>query len=267
MGKPILGITGVDGFIGTQLKNYLDKKGVITKSFYEGGNLKSFLKDVDILIHLAGRAQPPQEAIYEANVNFTNDLLKASSNFDIKKIIYLSTVAVYGNNNNPKDTYGKTKLQAENLIKKWGKKTNKTVQILRPFNVYGPGNKKGLVYEFYKSIKKDGTVTIYGDGSIKRDLLYINDLVKVLYLAIEKDQNFEIDVVNGKQYSLLEIINILKKMMKEDIKIIFEDEDPNKPKNIKINLTIAKKTLNWWADTSFEKGLRKTITWYETNLK
>lgn len=265
MDGPMLGITGADGFIGSHLVDFLKKREIPHKPFFEGGSLKSFLQDVDILTHLAGRALPPDEMLYQSNVDFTRNLMDAAFEFPIKKVIYLSTVAVYGNGGNPKDVYSKTKLQAEKIIKSWGKRTGGKAVILRPFNVYGPRNKKGLIYQFYKSIKDTGFVTIYGDGSMKRDFLYIDDLVKVLIKAIDINQSLEADVVSGKQFSLLEVVEMFKKIMREDIDVVYKNEDPEKPKNIEVNFQNAKKILNWQAETEFERGLEKTLAWYKKN--
>lgn len=255
----VAGITGADGFIGSHLTKKLDSLGVHYKIFVEGGDLDEFIKDIDLVLHMAGRAIPPDSEIKKSNIEFTKELLDHLKNSKVKRIIYLSTVAVYTNKGNPKDIYGASKLKAEKLIKSWGKNEGVTTQILRPFSVYGPGNKKGLIYEFIKSINTKNEVTIYGDGKIKRDLLFVDDLVDAILKSLNYQKSFEADIVYGRQYSLLEIVKIFEKILNKKIKIKFMPQDTSKPTNIKTSPKKANNILSWVPKVTLEDGLRKSL--------
>ena len=266
MGELQIGVTGADGFIGSHFISRLKKNKISHKVFIEGGDLDKFLKDVYVLVHLAGRVLPPEKLLFASNVEFTKDLLNRSLSCDIKKIIFLSTFAVHANNDSPTDIYAQTKLQAEKLVKNWGEKHAKKTIILRPFNVYGPKNKKGLVCQFYVSIKDKGIVNIFGDGSVKRDLLFVDDLVTAIYKALDVSENIDLDLLYGTELSILEVVDTFKKIMDREFDVVYKDEDLDKVKNIKHDSYQSENLLNWEARTTFEEGLKKTVSWYEKNL-
>lgn len=297
MQKQIIGVTGATGFIGRNLvrglldnANHKVKALVLEKepnlpaqvdlvkgNLVNGRGLDKFLQDVDILIHLAARVLPPEEKMFSDNVVATHNLVTEAAKFPLKHIIYNSTAAVYGGGNNkiykesdpciPDTEYGMTKYLSEELVRYWSKVTKGKVTILRPFNVYGPGNFKGVVHSFYKSIKESSSVVIYGDGKQERDFLYVDDMVSAIINAVRKKQAGTFNVVSGKTHTILEVFEEIQKILDKKIKVNFKSADKKKVSKIQQNPSFAKKELGWEAKTGLKEGIKKTIFWYEDNIK
>ena len=298
----VIGITGGSGFVGMHLidkflaNNYQVKVLALEANpnfpkevkFIKGDlvkkeNISIFLKDVDILIHLAARIIPPDDVMMKNNVLATFNLVTAALNHPIKQIIFTSSVAVYGKQSLPfhgKDkkskfketdecfpntTYGLSKYLSEKIILYWSSNTGNPVTIFRPFNIYGPGNYKGIIYSFISGIKDKGNVVIYGDGKQERDFMYVGDFVEAVVRAIDMKKKGIFNLGFYKKYSILEVFKTFKKIMKNDVKVTFNKTEQGKVFNINQDLSLAKKVLGWKAKVNLEQGLKKTIEWYEKN--
>lgn len=290
----IVGITGGSGFVGMHLVNKLLANNYKVKVlaletnkdfpnevvFIKGDlvkkeNIAEFLQDVDILIHLAARIMPPDEKMIEDNVLSTYNLISEALLYPIKQIIFTSSVAVYGKDKqgkfkesdtcNPNTPYGLSKYLSEKVILYWSGVTNNPVTIFRPFNIYGPGNYKGVIYSFYSDMKNKNEAIIYGDGKQERDFMYVGDFVDAVMKAIKMKKEGIFNLGYYKKYSILEVFETLKKIMKKDVKVIFNTNEVGKVYNINQDLISVKKELGWEAKIKLEAGLEKTIEWYETN--
>lgn len=289
----IIGVTGSSGFIGRHTVSRLERKRYnvkvlvrkadnFSKSVEEirgdlttGEGLDEFLNNVDILLHLAARQLSPEGEMFRDNVEATANLINAAFHHNLSQVIYLSTVVVYGEGGKkpfkeidgprPSNTYGLTKYLGESLVKYWGTKTGKPATILRPFNIYGPGNQKGIIHSFYKVFKETGFVTIYGDGKQKRDFLYVDDLVCAILTSIEKRADGTFNLGAGKSVSLLELIELFGRAVGEKPRVEFQNAELGKVKQLGYSVEKARQELNWTATISLEDGLKKTVQWYQQN--
>lgn len=290
----VVGITGGSGFIGMHLvkkllandykvkvlalennPNFPNEVEFISGDLVKKENIGNFLKNVDILIHLAARIIPPDDIMIENNVLSTFNLVSEALNYPLKQIIFSSSVAVYGKDKSgkfketdecfPNTTYGLSKYLAEKIILYWGTVTGNPTTIFRPFNIYGPGNFKGIIYSFYSDIKNSNKVIIYGDGKQERDFMYVGDFVEAVYKAIKTKQQGIFNLGNPNKYSILDIYKLFRKIMNKDIRVEFNTNEEGKVFNINQNLSYAKKKLKWEAKTSIEEGLKKTLDWYDRN--
>ena len=287
-----IGITGATGFMGRHLIDRLLKDGYSVKvlviekepklpkrvdfvrgDLVTGAGIPKFLDGVDVLIHLAGRNLPPEEAMVPDNVIATHNLIQEALKHPIKQIIFTSSVAVYGKDKRtkfketdepvPNTEYGLTKYLAEKIILYWSSVTGNSATIFRPFNVYGPGNNKGIIFHFYSDIKKTGGVLVYGDGKQERDYLYIDDIIEAFAKALKTKKSGIFNLGSPKKYSVLDVASTFKKIMDKDLQITFNPKEQGKVFNINQDLSLAKRELKWEAKTSFENGLKKTVEWYE----
>lgn len=149
--------------------------------------------------------------VYDINVNMTLNLLRACTRHHINNFIYISSVAVYGEPaqlpikeeslTKPTSTYEATKLQAEQHVKDFRTKHGLNSTILRLFNVYGldQGNNPyaNVITKFANRIKSDKPPVIYGASSQTRDFIHINDAVKGITLALEKDAKGTFNIGTG----------------------------------------------------------------------
>lgn len=304
MEKKIL-ITGACGFIGLNLSKFLLKKKfknlLLLDNFSTSDNktLQQFKKykinffnidlrnkfklkkifsewKIDTIIHLAGYTDAIQSNRFkkrykENNIDTTKNLLALSKDFNVKKIIFASTAAVYGDQKNnqpikensnlkPVNYYGKTKLICEDLIKKnFQLKNQKNYIILRFFNVVGRNfsdykknfskNLFNILYEKFQTNKK---FFIFGknlktkDGTPVRDFVYVDDLVEVIYKTIIlKRKSYILNVGYNVGFTVLEVYKSFAKVFKKKIPLIFLS-----PRKIDPKVSVAcnkklKKNLRW----------------------
>lgn len=287
----VIGITGATGFVGKKLVSRflssgnkvrvlgIEKKSPFGKevSFIRGDlttgeGIDTFLKGVESLVHLAARNLPPDSEMMKDNLLATHNLVTKALKFPIKHVFFTSSVAVYGNNRGkkskesdpvfPNTEYGLTKYLAERVVQYWRTVTGNPVTIVRPFNMYGPGNYKGIIYEFLKAIKDNGKLEIYGSGRQSRDFLYIDDAVEVMSRLVLKKKDGVFNIGSGKTYSVLDVVKTFEKVMGKKIKKSFSPADGAKVFNINYSLSKIQKDLNWKAKVNFEEGISQTLHWY-----
>lgn len=276
-------ITGASGFIGSNLvplllkKHYqitvLDQRGasypksvkVVHGNLLTGEGLDEFLEGSDILIHLAGQVLPGVTTMEEGNTKTTRNLVLKAEQYKVKKIIFASSVAVYGNSKtkifketdkcNPDTDYGLSKFKAEKIVEKWGKKKGSQYAILRFFSLYGYGNKKGLIYNLCTDFINTGSVIINGDGTQERDLVWVDDAVDTITLACETDFKGTYNIGTGINYSLLELISILEKVSGKKCNIIFKKKDNNKVGSIFYSSKKISKETGWKPQMTAVEGV------------
>ena len=209
-------IVGGSGFIGSSLANLLnkndfiiiDKKSPVNKDHvFLNIDIRNFdqlnknLKGFDVVIHLAAEHADnvnPKSLYYDVNVEGTKNILRAMENNGIKKLIFTSTVAVYGLNKiypdedhklDPFNDYSKSKAMAEEQIIKWSKNGNQSI-IVRPCVVYGPGN-RGNIYNLFRQINS-GKFIMIGNGNQIKSITYVENIAQFLFKLIHyKSDNFE----------------------------------------------------------------------------
>ena len=243
MKKKIL-ITGVNGFIGFSLFEYLSKiknfevYGIGTNKKYKRKKIlnirytkittKSLLalkKVPDLIIHCAGSGSvgssySNKSNDYLENFRTTQDTLEyCRMKCSIKKLIFISSAAIYGNFVNlkkikPLSPYGRNKLLAENLCIKYHKKYELDLAVLRLFSVYGDGLKKQLIWEACKKLRNNNLI-FYGDGEESRSWINIKDVIRAIICVIKDKKPFLItDIAPKKQVKVKDILSIVSKNFK-----------------------------------------------------
>ncbi len=261
-------ITGVAGFIGSHIAEELLKAGetvIGVDNFYSGKieNIE-FLKglgdfkflELDIrdfekmekffeiekpthIFHLAAVASVQksiEEPLFtnEVNIVGTLNLLELSKRFEVRRLVFSSSAAVYGDEPTlPKDEnspispispYGFEKLMGENYMKIYNSLYGLETVSLRYFNVYGerqdPSSEySGVISIFEDKISKGEAPNIYGDGTQFRDFIYVKDIVKINLLAMSKPKAVgEIfSCGTGETTTILELFETVKEKYKIDI--------------------------------------------------
>lgn len=281
-------VTGVSGFIGKHLlKSLIDQYGtskilaLTSESIVECNYLLhdnySFEKDyftknnyesIETIIHVgAFTPKNGKEAnkIQLSNSNIQNTEKLITANFpNLKKIIYLSTLDVYDNDNiiseesfeKPVSLYGFSKLYCEKMIEKYGEEKKIKTQILRIGHVYGPGEEKyqKIIPISIKNILNNKKISIYGDGSELRAFIYIKDVITAIINSIELE--LEIGVVNIVSENSISIKDLVEKILKlSDIPVAVDHiVSTVESRNLKFNNEKLKKYL-LKKETSLDDGL------------
>ncbi len=286
-----IAVTGASGFLGKKLvkallakEKYFLKISIHNKLFpirsdylkkcygdlLNSKNLENFTKKTDIIIHLAGTFYPPSSNQLKLNLCGTINLLGSlKKNGCLKKIIFASSGAVYGNSRKnkaftekdsllPLTFYGLSKLLAEEKIERESKKNNFNYSILRFSSIYGPEHNKGVIFNFINSLKRKNKIIIYGDGKQTRDFLYVDDAVKAILGTIEtKKTGSEIFNISGKRaYSLNQVIKVIEEILGHRIKVEYRSPEEHVTRHTKLDCRKARKILSWQPEVSLEKGLR-----------
>ena len=195
-------ITGSTGFVGQNLLNYLREYCYIkTLSRAELNDVSvADLKEIDTVIHLAGKAHDLRKAsnpeeYYHVNFELTKKLYDAFLQSDAKKFIFISSVkaaadsvsgVLYENaKTNPQTDYGKSKLMAEEYLGGQFLPGSKACYILRPCMIHGPGNKGNLIL-LYKFVKKGIPYPLAGFDN-RRSFLSVENLCFVINELIARD--------------------------------------------------------------------------------
>ncbi|KKQ91839.1 MAG: NAD-dependent epimerase/dehydratase [Candidatus Woesebacteria bacterium GW2011_GWB1_39_10] len=225
-------ITGSKGFVGTNLSRLLSKKNEVIEYDIKNGRdifdtklLNSNLKNVEVVIHLAAYVsgneswEKPLDYFMNNGIG-TFKVIEAAIKNKVKRIIIFSSAAVYGK---PLTPYGASKVFAEAISNSY-KDRIETI-VLRPFNIYGKGQNPAYgyaIHNFYKGIKNDGEIEIYGDGNQTRDFVYIDDVVKIVEIMLTARVPAQpVDVGTGKEVKILNLAEYIGKVADKPYKIKF----------------------------------------------
>lgn len=270
------------------LKNLNNKKITFIKGSIQDKNLlDKIMKSVDFVIHLAAIASVSESIknpilTHDVNVSGTLNVFISALENNIKKVVYASSAAVYGNNQNvplveedlsdPVSPYGLHKSINEKYAKLLNK-NNKTKFIgLRYFNVYGPrqslsGGYPAVIPNFCINILNNKTISVFGDGKQDRDFIYVKDLAKINVLCLEKNKikNSILNVGTGKKTNINKLISIIENKTKIKAKI---KKLPPRLADIKKSFADIKKLNSEFSpsNTDFSVGIAETLEYYK-NLK
>lgn len=285
-------ITGHTGLVGANLYNALrDKYEVAGISRRDGFNLLDKQKTADfiagwkpdVIYCLSANASESRGQISpidmtERNINIFLNVLTPSINAGVKRFIYTSSVAVYGEADvpyaeddicKPKDVYGVNKLACEQILKILSKVHNFDYTIFRPHNIYGPHQDmsspyKNVVALFMRNVMENKESVIYGEGKMRRAFSYVDDVVDVLVEAM--GHTFKNQTVNLGSSIEYGIADILEKIEKIAGKLARVKHKPARQQEI-YNFLASHKKLNVlypYHETPIEEGLKKT--WDYINL-
>lgn len=295
-------VTGGTGFIGEHLVNALlveganvsifskKKKTTPDIEFFEGdvrklSDVNSAMQDKDIIIHLA--CSPAELSVehlildFEVNALGTLNALNAAKENNVERFVYTSSAEVYGvseyipidekHPTKPINPYGASKLAAEiytnTFFRTYGMKTN----VLRFFNVYGPGlfprRTADVVTLFVKRVLSGKPPILKGDLENARDFVYIEDVVKSIILSLKKDSAVgeTINIGSGKATTINELATLVILLVgKKNITPVHKE---GQSFSICADITKARKILNYTPSISMKGGVEKTLTWGKHKMK
>ena len=255
--------------------SFLIQKGIkfIKGDVLDFQKLVESSKNFELVIHLAAKSDVAESIIYpqdtiNVNVNGTINVLKCCVQNKIKKIIFASSAAVYGNcdkliteksKTEPLSPYGKSKLDAEEQIRKFAKDGLIAIS-LRIFNVYGKGQNvqyAGVISKFLKNISDYKPFVIYGDGNQTRDFVSVYDVVDAFECAILSDHTNTYNIASGKSISINELSEMISLVSGKKIGIIHKEQKKGDIKYSVVDVSLAKKDLGFSAKKSLRDELSK----------
>tara|TARA_B110000971_G_scaffold215879_1_gene250054 strand:+ start:4156 stop:5028 length:873 start_codon:yes stop_codon:yes gene_type:complete len=269
------------GFIAGELGIFL-KKNFSTKVFarkeIDFSKTNSILKfkkycNINSLIFIsAARAPVKNKKMFDYNIRIMKNILKCIRVTNYKKIIYLSSDAVYSDTlkkineaskTNPSSLHGKMHLDREIMLQKVIKDNNKLL-ILRPTLVYGPSDPHNGYgpNKFIRAAKFLNEISLFGKGEEKRDHIYIGDLVKLISQLLELDASGIFNICTGKVVSFKKIMVSVQKAINKNIYINYIPRIGPLPHlgYRSFNINKIRKTLNKFNFVNLEKKFIKKIS-------
>jgi UDP-glucuronate 4-epimerase len=286
LGHTVFGLDNFDSFYDPKIKRknialFKDNPNFILLE----GDIRdfSFLEKVfnqhpvDRMIHLAARAgvrpsiQDP--LLYEeVNLKGTLNLLEISRLHSIKQFIFASSSSVYGGNikipfsesdpvDSPVSPYAATKKAGELFCYNYHHLYKIPMTCLRFFTVYGPRQRPEMaIHCFARSIRDEKPLPLFGDGTIRRDFTYIEDIIDGITLAIEKPFDYEIfNLGESETHPVNEVIQLLSKYIGKPAKINYLPPQPGDMLVTYADISKARQKLGYAPQTSLEQGLLKFV--------
>lgn len=267
------------------LKNPSHENLTIIKNNLNDVNLDEILIDTDYIFHLAAMASVPLSVndpikCNDNNVNSTIKLLTAAKNQNVKKVIFSSSSAVYGNNTNtplkeselmtPTSPYAASKATCELYLQAFKESYGLKSIALRYFNVFGPKQDKNSQYaavipNFIDAILNNKNPIIYGDGQQTRDFIFVKDVAKANISAAKSNYTQPVNIATGKKLTINRLYEIIANSLDSDLKPTYVDKRKGDITHSIANIDKMSK-INFKSDYSnFEKQINKTIQWFKEN--
>jgi len=290
-------VTGAAGFIGRALVAALRQRGVpVTAvdreppdpSWDEGvhvvtGDLadqevciSAFETRPTAVVHLAAltsvlRSVDAPMQTFAQNVTITQVLLELSRGSGVDRFVLASTNAVVGNVGTstitadlplrPLTPYGATKAACEMLLSAYSGSYGLATAALRFTNVYGPGmsHKDSFVPRMMRAALKDEGVRIHGDGRQRRDLVYIDDVVAGILLALDKGYDGRAIIGSGRSVSVLEMVETVRGVTGRPVPAEHIEAPAGEMPAVVVDIT---NDLGYEPTVSLEDGLARTWQYF-----
>ncbi len=303
-------VTGGKGFIGQHLLSRLSQKNydvtvidhsnapapldtsnvrVVTdsvKGAVSSGtvNISSF----DCIFHHAGNSSVQKSvadplADLQSSVEQTIHLLQAMRETNCKALlIFPSSAAVYGEPSRmpiqegdptvPVSPYGVSKLAAERYIDVFSRLYSLRSVSLRPFSVYGPGQRKQVVYDIIRKLTASPElIEVLGDGNQQRDFIYVDDLIDLMLLCsdlnLEPGESEVFNAATGSSTTILKLVMTIAEEMQLSPKLAFSGRSRlGDPHAWTVDITKAK-NVGFSPTVSLALGIRRVLAWFKEEFE
>ena len=168
----------------------------------------------------------------------------------------------------PRGVYDEAKRYAEALTMAYRRTHGVDTAILRIFNTHGPRmrpNDGRAIPAFTSQALTGRPITVAGDGSQTRSIIYVDDLVEGIMRLLRSDLAGPVNIGNPHEVSVLHLAETIKRLVGSDSPIEFIERPVDDPSIRQPDITLAKRELGWEPVVDFEDGLKRTIEWFRTH--
>ncbi|MFC2287307.1 MAG: NAD-dependent epimerase/dehydratase family protein [Selenomonas sp.] len=300
-------VTGGAGFIGSHLVRHLLAKGEnvtaldnLSTGLAENLPPEAKLVEMDILdeelpkvvaagafdaiVHLAAQTMVDtsiKNPLLDTRENLlgTVQVLEAARAANVKRVIFASTAAAYGDvkeddlpvreaqPTEPMSFYGLSKLSVEKYLEMYRKIYGMEYVVLRFANVYGErqgdGGEGGVISIFAKAVAEGRDITIYGDGEQTRDFVYAGDIAEGIWAALRTEEvNAAYNLSTQTETSLRELVSLLAEIRGREIVPKYGAEREGDIYKSMLSNSRARRGLDWQPATTLAEGLRRTYEYF-----
>ena len=214
-------------------------------------------------------------------MNGTLQVLVATKECGVKKVVYASSSSVYGDTPtlpkvegmtpNPKSPYAVSKLAAEYYCRVFSEVYEIKTVALRYFNVFGPrqdpeSQYAAVIPRFITRTLPGKPPVIYGDGTQTRVFTYVKDIVQANVKAMERDAQGVFNVAYNQRISLLSLVDIIAEETGMKVNPVFEPPRPGDIHDSQADITAARNAFGYAPEYTVRSGLKETIAWYMDRL-
>jgi UDP-glucose 4-epimerase len=246
--------------------------------------IREVVRDVDAVIHQAALVSVPESikdpiATNDVNVNGTLNLLRASLDSNVKRFVYASSCAVYGDARSlpvkevslsrPTSPYGVSKLAAENYVRVFYEAFGLETVCLRYFNVYGSrqtySDYSGVITQFINRLTNNLQLAIFGDGEQTRDFVHVQDVVEANILALKNREGAEepLNIGTGVATTINQLASVLLEITnKTHLKLMHSKPRKGDIKHSVADISKAGKTLYYSPKVALKEGLKELMKSY-----
>lgn len=276
------------GWLDTLAKEKLDQIEVFTGDIRDPNGVRTALKGVDAVFHLAALIAIPfsyhsPDSYVDTNIKGTLNVLQAARDLDLQRVLVTSTSEVYGtaqyvpiDEHHPfqgQSPYSATKIGADRLAESFYRSFELPVSIVRPFNTYGPRQSARAVIPTIITQLLAGKEEIkLGSLTPTRDFNYVKDTAAGFIAIAESDQTIgeEINIATQQEISIGDLANEIISQINPKAKIICE-EQRLRPEKSEVNRLLGsnekiKALTEWKQQYTFAQGIRETITWLREHM-
>lgn len=298
-------VTGGAGFIGSHIVDALCQRGddVVVVDLLTGGRQENlsrhavlYREDItsqaldcifererpEAVIHQAAQIdvrRSVDDPVGDAHTNILGSirLLEACRRFRVRKIVYASSAAAYGDpltvpvkEDHPAlatSPYGLSKYLTEHYLRLYRDLYGIEYTVLRYANVYGPRQdplgEGGVIAVFAHRIARGLGVSIYGDGRQTRDFVYVDDVVRANICALTNplSDGATINVSHGREMSINELVGVFSELVGRSIDVTYEPERPGEVSRSSLCNQRAWDILGWKPTVDIRSGLRRVLDW------
>jgi len=241
------------------------------------------LEGASVILHHAAISSVPlsfqdQATTHDVNVKGTQNLLTAAAAAGVKRAIYASSSAVYGNDTTdlqrestlpaPCSPYGLSKWQGEVYALKCAQTTAMETIALRYFNVFGPrqnldGDTTAVIPQFIRKLADGVRPVIFGDGSQTRDFTYVDSIVEANLRAAKASiaSGTILNIATGSRLSLNSLVELLNEIFGSQIAPVYESDRTGDIKHSRADTSLSEKLLGDYNRAALRDGLVTTARW------
>lgn len=268
----------------------LDKAELVKGDITDPMAVKKAVEDVDTVIHMAAIAgvhnyySKPFE-VMRVNVGGVLNLLSALQGTNVKRLVFVSTSEVYGTEaknvdenaplatgdiNEMRWSYAVSKIAGEKACAAFAKQTGISTAVLRPFNIFGPGQTgEGAIRDMALAALKGETVKVHGDGSQVRAWCHVDDFIDGTLSVLKADEiGFEVFNIGNSSNacSIAELAELIVDSAGTGAKI---EKEPHFGTDIRYrtpDISKAADVLGYEPKIGIKEGLKPTVAWYKQKL-